>query len=99
MRCKRKDTARFSGLLLSLPWHASFLLGEFIFVALKWIFPALAPSHTDTHMVALALANLAWLFSGIFLLAGAALLVSQKPQWLTSWRPTASHPPGLWPHR
>ena len=98
MRSQRKSIAFHSARLLSLPWHVWVLLGEFMFVWLKWILPAMAPAHTDLHLVAIVLADFAGLFAAPFLLAGGYLLLTQKRQQLAHWR-HAIHTLGLFPHR
>jgi hypothetical protein len=81
MRCKRKGIGYYFGLLMSMPWHVSVLLGEFVFVGCKWILPALTPVDSTFHLVALTLADLAWPLSGIFLIMGAYIFASQKKHW------------------
>lgn len=81
MRCKRKGFDYCFGLLLAMPWYVSVLLGEFVFVSCKWILPAFSPEHSAFHPVALALSEMAWLFSGIFMIIGVFIFAAHKKHW------------------
>lgn len=83
---RRRKNDTLLGRLLSLPWHVSVLFGEFAFVALKWILPALGSSNLFLKPIVLAFSGMAWLFSGTFLLIGAVVFAAQNRRRLGQGR-------------
>lgn len=66
--------------LASLPWYVNILLGEAIFVACKWVLPAVFVSDPQLFPVADKLSGLAWLLSSVFFLLGGIGFTSWKKQ-------------------
>lgn len=88
---RRRKSDTLLGRLMSLPWHVSVLFGEFAFVALKWILPALWSSNLFLKPIVLAFSGMAWLFSGIFLLIGAVVFAAQNRRRLGQGRRATLH--------
>ncbi|MFZ4537380.1 hypothetical protein [Propionivibrio sp.] len=76
MKTRKHDS--LLNLLMSMPWHVSILLGEATFVAFKWILPVMCSSSLFLKPIAAALAGMAWLFCGLFLLIGLCVFANQK---------------------
>ncbi|HLO65109.1 MAG TPA: hypothetical protein VK165_19275, partial [Azonexus sp.] len=60
-----------------LPWHVYLLLAEAIFMVFKWILPSLCTAELCMRPHALEWSEMAWLFSGLFLLLAAARLATR----------------------
>lgn len=69
-----------STLSLSLPWHTYLLLAEAIFMIFKWILPSLCTAELCIQPHALDWSEMAWMFSGLFLLLAAARLAAGRPR-------------------
>lgn len=54
--------------LLATPWQLSAGFAVTVFIALKWIIPAMASGNMILKAVAVPLSQIAWLFGGFFLL-------------------------------
>jgi restriction system protein len=67
-------------ILAFFPWWVSIIAGLVVFIALSFIFPALAEDNQMLNIVALAAKNLAWLFSGLFLIPAVSSIFKNKKQ-------------------
>lgn len=100
MHPNMKNISRPLRLLTSLPWHASVLIGEFGFVAGKWLLPAIGAADGQLQPLALSEPDGAWLFSAIFLVLGASKLAAQNRRRLPHWRQSTGQTAGIFlPHR
>jgi len=78
MARRRRKNESLLDVLMSLPWQVSVAIGAVVYVALKWVLPAIWASNMFLKALATSFSSLAWLFSGFFLLIGAVVFFVQK---------------------
>jgi uncharacterized membrane protein len=67
MARRRKDESLVA-VLLTAPWQVSAGFAVAVFIGLKWVVPSMASGNLFLKAFATPLSQLAWLFSGFFLL-------------------------------
>lgn len=75
---RRKSKESPAEILFKAPWWVSIAIGVGVFVFLKWIAPAAFGSNQILKPLTMLMSGLAWLFSGIFFLLGAAAFAREK---------------------
>ena len=78
MTRRRKSKESPAEILFKAPWWISIAIGVVVFIFLKWIAPGIWGSSQILKPITSLMANLAWLFSGIFFFVGALSFVRQK---------------------
>lgn len=77
-RGRGKNDESFLEVLLASPWQVSVGVGVVVFVALKWVLPAMAGGNMFLKPISAAASSVAWLFAGAFFLIGAVVFAKEK---------------------
>ena len=77
-RGRGKKDESFLAVLLASPWQVSAGVGVAVFVALKWILPAMAGGNMFLKPISAAASSVAWLFALAFFLVGAVVFAKEK---------------------
>lgn len=77
-RGRGKKDESFLEVLLASPWQVSAGVGVAVFVALKWILPAMAGGNMFLKPISAAASSVAWLFALAFFLIGAVVFAKEK---------------------